>query len=1715
MLRKLLIAVLVLGLIFCLSSTAFSTDQIKDDGSLRHRTAPVVNTVEKGNTFPVWPTLPVLNRLDEPTQEFSHNAFNQIPKHLCEYPYSFDDAGAWYSTTRRGDQLNQLGTRFDMTEFENHTTVVYGAIPYLYYVNNVTGTGSLNVFVYEDLGGVPGALLYTENYDMDILVSGDYNYLPFTTPVAVNGTSFYITMACGVSTDADTVVMGINQNADGGDLGTGVYYVPGTDTWYTLTDAFGGFNLNFDMYADACTEYSSCDYFDGLEGGTGATSNWLLPDPDWAPIPGVLDGFGMNFNSEGGDSIKVVTLQYLYPDVFGDPYDNTTSTNGYIVSIWGDDAGDVDVASGPLAQVVVPGGWANIYPDWTGTTYWQYLEVDFSSFNLVLTGPWHVTVQTSDPDPAAGQMRFALNSTSDFDGVGMSLNFHEIGVDPDENWHRSTLSSFWQNTYVVDRAYLIYVDYCKDEFYECDYEVLYAGDFQSAWALYGANIQAAAQHAAGSNTGNRISYARFQVADDAAFGGPAGDNGDPIVRFSVFAEDATGLPGAEVWGQDFTYTTGLVNWPGWTEVVIPDVIVNGNFWVGYTVTNQDDFNYVYTCMDLGGPLVEAINGGGYVYYAPYAEWINSNLFGGIDQNNFIIEVDYCGIPASEATCDPGNDNGWVTYQGDMARTGASNLALGDAWCKLNLNWNYQDGSGLPISLASPIIYNDKVVITIGDANNFGKITVLNIADGTLDYFLTNTLGDGQLLGKDMRCTPMIVNMDIGGVPTDVMFIAGGTTNGIGAVDFATGALLWQRTVLSVGVSGLFGQTRYSTFMALDQGGTMVVYVATDAGNVVALEAETGAVYAGWAVNPVDINYAPLLSGTTDGVNLFYTNYTTATEGDIYAIDAATGDISWTLSGSGGLQAANVFVAYATPEGFRSAVSYDSETNQLFVCSYANLDVGGSDHPTDGVMYFIDASTGGLNSFLASGRCLYATPTVDKNVVFVPTYTKWAEPPAEGNLLCYNKAVGTLKYATTGISAGRYNMSGIRTCEPAGVDDLFVVFNEDGMLEFWNSVTGELIFTRRVDHGPTYGANVGLGGAMAKDSNGDAHLVFVDVSGGVYDMTLGDTDRQRAAFYSYRILSSADFGPNVSYPVDFGPLFYNNGCADLTVTSVASDASSFGGRILGFAAKQTDDDVAFRANNIADEMTLEAVKGMIGENTRTFEANVTEGKYSNSNASANPLWLNGVIAPVAGDVLAPGDEANLILDVNQPELTRGVLQAFVQIGTDDPDFFLNEGMDVNDKKAEILVTLIGGCLLDTTTIHFGIGGANSAWVTNTMMLGDGDWTPPFYTIDGDNGSYYQGALGYATSKYQVAINVSDWWSNTEDQYVSIQADPVWCATDECSPTLVTGVSVGAITTDGLTYTPITADYVCKTFIDSVQNFDRNADPLVTDWQWYDGAGTIAQYMPFDDTLTIGLTCNSRLFGVQDVEGLDNFVFEIFDFQNRNAQEVNNWAMGHMFDPDGEYVYAGTGGDASYVDRTNSICWTAPLGYDGAAMFTIKVPFGCGELDGVDDDWDFQPVWNAWGFTGLFNPMDGYLDTMHYAMTNYIGIISNDGVDLDDSKGAYTLARHNFEENGTYSLGLAYGQFVDLTQNTNATDMAPTAHLINKWAGFGRGDVNNDNAINLGDIIYLASTLNGGPGAIPFAHLSDVNADGAINQADLDYMIQYYFYCGPCPLGDWMF
>jgi hypothetical protein len=306
----------------------------------------------------------------------------------------------------------------------------------------------------------------------------------------------------------------------------------------------------------------------------------------------------------------------------------------------------------------------------------------------------------------------------------------------------------------------------------------------------------------------------------------------------------------------------------------------------------------------------------------------------------------------------------------------------------------------------------------------------------------------------------------------------------------------------------------------------------------------------------------------------------------------------------------------------------------------------------------------------------------------------------------------------------------------------------------------------------------------------------------------------------------------------------------------------------------------------------------------------------------------------------------------------------------------------------------------------------------------------------------------------------------------------------------------MTTDGgLTYNPIIGNMICASYLDSCQNFDLGGG-----WDWTNFGA------PFDNALTFGLYANARSVGALDVPELANVTLDILEITERNGGTVDNWFMSHFFDCD-------NGGDTIQINNDHSVAWTLD-GNETQALGNIKIPFGCGQdpiinivgtygVSGSHGFWDWNEYWDA-----------------QYNYDNYgLGAFTDGtGMHGGDEEAHITLASHNFGPNETYEIGVAHFLLPGLTDalDPNQPEVLALADLVNKWAGWDRGDVNNDGLVNLVDIIWLANTVNNGtPGAIPFDHLSDVDGVPGINMDDVNYLIAYYFDCGPCPVGDWVF
>jgi hypothetical protein len=155
---------------------------------------------------------------------------------------------------------------------------------------------------------------------------------------------------------------------------------------------------------------------------------------------------------------------------------------------------------------------------------------------------------------------------------------------------------------------------------------------------------------------------------------------------------------------------------------------------------------------------------------------------------------------------------------------------------------------------------------------------------------------------------------------------------------------------------------------------------------------------------------------------------------------------------------------------------------------------------------------------------------------------------------------------------------------------------------------------------------------------------------------------------------------------------------------------------------------------------------------------------------------------------------------------------------------------------------------------------------------------------------------------------------------------------------------------------------------------------------------------------------------------------------------------------------------------------------------------------------------------------FVDTAHGAVyTPKDPIGQNPG----DRYGMFTWPKFDLPDAGsTHHL---YGAIIGVDASSNDPDVI--AHNIrciafraNTWAGFLRGNVNDDCCVDVIDAAWLDAVVNGYPAKIfPydaaddafFGGNGDVNLSGVADGGDVVYLINYLLQQGPPPLGAWRF
>jgi hypothetical protein len=543
---------------------------------------------------------------------------------------------------------------------------------------------------------------------------------------------------------------------------------------------------------------------------------------------------------------------------------------------------------------------------------------------------------------------------------------------------------------------------------------------------------------------------------------------------------------------------------------------------------------------------------------------------------------------------------------------------------------------------------------------------------------------------------------------------------------------------------------------------------------------------------------------------------------------------------------------------------------------------------------------------------------------------------------------------------------------------------------------------------------------------------------------------------------------------------------------------------------------------------------------------------NNAAYAIPAWIYGVVSPAPGDQIPPqgsyNDSSNytdLVIEVDGTQVPRGAVEFYAEFDTDDPDYFLDSALvdgDGDYHKPTIRVTLVGGCLYVYDTLSFGVGGSNWWYVWNAPMLADGD-LPNSAEIDGDDVTMWQGAYLFTADRLsstvppnkptdiftpRVATYARNWWSDPDNAYyMSLLADPN-CYDGTCQPNHRTNVILGSISNDsGASYEPIYGEVIAYAFVDSVEDFcEYDTLGNCTNWDW---TYNTERVIPYRDTLTIGFKGCVEAIGATDQPLLNNFIIHRFELGGRYGP-VSGISMGAMMDYDlhhptySDVMVAGYSGD-------NSASWVYNCNWDetgeGYAWGMVKIPFGCG----------YDPMVNALSLSAYdagWNDSGIWLDSANYWMNSIDGVHHQQGtspISVDpclpepeiggqaDREAFFTIMRQvDLPAWGSGSHIFAVAQFGLPDQTGDVSDpnfYGPIAKMANKWCGFSRGDVNNDNEVNLVDIAYLIDYIYcGGNGPHPFQYTGDVNCDGQVDVDDITRLMDYYFDFGPCLCGEWM-
>ncbi|MCH7948684.1 MAG: hypothetical protein IIC66_12890, partial [candidate division Zixibacteria bacterium] len=730
-------------------------------------------------------------------------------EYFCGFQgYAGAQAFIWSIPDPYGDDL--FNTRFTV-EANYECTLKTARV--LFYGPSMTGTPDARIYLWDDDGfGFPGTVLDSFDIPYATLLAGGYAY--FTADFSAAGWVFrdgaeyhYGFTTLGGPGDVLWILSDDGFGPNSGQTRSSEFYL---GAWGTMLNDWG-VDVVFDIFSERCCEeipFSDC-YTQSYSGGIAFI--WAAPHPVYGD-----SSWAYRFDVGGPETLQTVDFAVY------DRGDGHFGDDDVYITVY-DDNGSGQPGT-QLAQVTLLAGTYPAFPTFSTAVFGT----------LVLENTFHLAMSSSGT-PGVSYEWFMSD-----DGSTGNARSTASG---DPTWPGGTTWYSMLDWWGIDVNFSIDANLCRDEFSACSIQN-YLNTFTTVYPVPDANpIFGWAQlfvafgvecelreldicfyrHPVDSTRPDMYTKNTAVSVYDNAGGIPGAVLHTTILTPADYA--AAGYTGSSFFGGFRVPITGL------------NVTVPGSFFVGIEALTYPQDNGIRLCMDFaggGGAPVDGLLLNVQAFGLP--PWVPVTVLGLPRDAAMDVGAKVCCIPFSccEHSCLPPDT--WTTQSHDFGRTGASNMAIDDAWCDLTTSWYYETPANT-IPYMSPIVHDGRVYVsTSASSGNASTIEVLDLITGANLY----TISDPDF-GNFILNDPTIVG--------SIMYISGGDTRTITAWDISG----VPTKVMTRTFGGAVGPLRFANTIVLNIGGVDVVYAGSEVGRVVAIDAVTGADYAGWATNPVTLD----------------------------------------------------------------------------------------------------------------------------------------------------------------------------------------------------------------------------------------------------------------------------------------------------------------------------------------------------------------------------------------------------------------------------------------------------------------------------------------------------------------------------------------------------------------------------------------------------------------------------------------------------------------------------------------------------------------------------------------------------------------------------------------------------------------------------------------------------------------------------------------------